>query len=362
MKFYTILFFLLLFFVPTLDIFADTTNVSLEVTVLQCSDGLDNDGDTLIDYPNDTGCDSVIDDDETDIFQCNDSIDNDSDGSIDFPADVGCSSATDDDETDPPSGGGGGGGGGGGSGGGEAEVQLSGNAFPISDIVVLRNGKEIVRTISGPDAKFKVLASGLSKGFHTFSIYGQDKSGFRSPLFTFPLTLTAGTRTEISGVFLAPTFTSDLSEVRHGDPIKFFGFTVPNSTVVVRINSETEIDISDFTDTNGSFLLNFNTTPLNLGGHEAKARAEFNNEFSDFGSIVDFIVSDRNIDRNQGSEWLRGDINNDKRVNLIDLSIAAFWYKKPLSSAILTADQKALNGDGNINLVDLSIMAFNWTG
>lgn len=32
----------------------------------QCNDGVDNDGDTLIDYPNDPGCSSASDDDETD--------------------------------------------------------------------------------------------------------------------------------------------------------------------------------------------------------------------------------------------------------------------------------------------------------
>jgi hypothetical protein len=34
--------------------------------IYQCSDGLDNDGDTLIDYPDDPGCTSDMDDDETD--------------------------------------------------------------------------------------------------------------------------------------------------------------------------------------------------------------------------------------------------------------------------------------------------------
>ncbi len=34
--------------------------------VFQCSDGIDNDGDTLVDYPADPGCSSGIDDDETD--------------------------------------------------------------------------------------------------------------------------------------------------------------------------------------------------------------------------------------------------------------------------------------------------------
>lgn len=70
----------------------------------QCNDGLDNDGDTLIDM-GDPGCSSLTDNDETDpiLPQCNDGLDNDGDALIDM-GDPGCSSPTDDDETDPPSG------------------------------------------------------------------------------------------------------------------------------------------------------------------------------------------------------------------------------------------------------------------
>ena len=66
-----------------------------------CSDGSDNDGDGLIDFPNDPGCSSPDDDGETDPPQCSDGKDNDGDGLIDFPNDTGCSSSDDIDETDP---------------------------------------------------------------------------------------------------------------------------------------------------------------------------------------------------------------------------------------------------------------------
>jgi endoglucanase len=72
-----------------------------------CSDGLDNDGDGLTDYPNDPGCVSVLDNNEanpvTALTACADKLDNDNDGLIDYPYDLGCSSATDNDEFNPPS-------------------------------------------------------------------------------------------------------------------------------------------------------------------------------------------------------------------------------------------------------------------
>jgi hypothetical protein len=69
----------------------------------QCSDTIDNDGDGKIDYPADPGCNDPTDNDETDpVYQCDNGIDDDMDGKIDYPADPGCQSATDNDERNPP--------------------------------------------------------------------------------------------------------------------------------------------------------------------------------------------------------------------------------------------------------------------
>ncbi|MCA9537887.1 MAG: hypothetical protein KC620_03300, partial [Myxococcales bacterium] len=68
-------------------------------------DGVDNDGDGRIDFPNEPGCDAIEDDDETDpevLPQCSDGIDNDFDGFADFPADGDCVSAADPEEARPP--------------------------------------------------------------------------------------------------------------------------------------------------------------------------------------------------------------------------------------------------------------------
>ncbi|MFA5175812.1 MAG: tandem-95 repeat protein [Candidatus Nanoarchaeia archaeon] len=78
----------------------DTVRVTVTPIVVnsQCSDGIDNDGDSYIDLL-DSGCANAADNDETNpIFQCNDGLDNDNDGLIDL-LDSGCSSLTDNDET-----------------------------------------------------------------------------------------------------------------------------------------------------------------------------------------------------------------------------------------------------------------------
>ncbi len=82
------------------------TVTDLAVDKPQCDDGIDNDGDGKIDFPNDPGCTDKNDDDETDdpvnLPQCNDGVDNDGDGKTDFPNDPGCTDKNDDNETDDP--------------------------------------------------------------------------------------------------------------------------------------------------------------------------------------------------------------------------------------------------------------------
>jgi len=75
-----------------------------------CSDGLDNDQDGLIDQV-DPGCANPQDMDESNpstptgggsSMACSDGSDNDADGKSDYPNDLGCSSSNDNDETDVP--------------------------------------------------------------------------------------------------------------------------------------------------------------------------------------------------------------------------------------------------------------------
>jgi hypothetical protein len=70
----------------------------------QCSDNVDNDGDGERDFPDDPGCGSYDDADESvpsNVSQCADRIDNDNDGAIDFPEEPGCASGADTDERNP---------------------------------------------------------------------------------------------------------------------------------------------------------------------------------------------------------------------------------------------------------------------
>lgn len=67
-----------------------------------CADGVDNDNDGTVDFPDDLGCADDTDDSEDSLPlpACSDHRDNDHDGKVDYPADPGCVAPQQDDETD----------------------------------------------------------------------------------------------------------------------------------------------------------------------------------------------------------------------------------------------------------------------
>lgn len=255
----------------------------------------------------------------------------------------------------PPSGGGGGGGG-----GGEptiTEISFVGRAYPLSRVTVLKDGQIAVTSIAGPDSKFRISLSGLSAGNYNFAVYSEDDDGRRSSLFTFPVYLTKGSKTEVSGIFITPTIAVDKSQVKLGDNIAIFGQSVPSAKVTISIGSAQEFFRYTDTDKTGVYLYNLDTSILDKGEHSAKSKAEYSQEISSFGKSIAFLVGDSNIDITQDDGSKKADVNNDDRVNLVDFSVLAYWYKKASPP-----DKVDLNSDGKVDLIDFSIMAFYWTG
>lgn len=254
----------------------------------------------------------------------------------------------------PPSGGGGGGGG-----VTQTGITFSGYAYPLSRVTVLKDGQVAITTIAGPDARFSTTLGGLSTGNYNFSVYAEDSNGNRSTLFTFPIYFTSGTTTAVGGIYIAPTIDTDKSQVKKGDTITILGQTIPESTVTISVHSGEEFFRTALADDNGAYFYQFDSSPLEMGQHSTKSKTASGNQVTPYGTVVAFAVGTENVLRDGSGVTCpsRGDLNTDCRVNLIDFSIMAFWYKK--LGPPVTVD---LNGDRTVNLVDFSILAYNWTG
>ena len=164
--------------------------------------------------------------------------------------------------------------------------------------------------------------------------------------------------TEIGGIFISPTIDVDKTQVKQGDNIAIFGQAAASSTVTISVHSNPEIFLRTPADKDGAYLYNLDTSVLDLGNHLAKSKATLALEISDFGTAVGFIVGTENALKVPRT-CLIWDLNCDGHINLVDFSIMAYWYNRPLSGRGITAD---FNHDNAITIVDFSILVFHWTG
>lgn len=256
------------------------------------------------------------------------------------------------------------GGGGGGDLARETGANFSGKAYPNQSVTLLKDAQVIATTITGSDANFSLRVTGLTSGIYIFALYSEDYQGRRSTLLTFPLSITLGTITNVTGIFIAPSIDLDKSEVKRGDNIAIFGQSAPQADIVISVSSDEEFFTRTISDKDGIYLHNFDSSVLEYGTHYTKSKASIRNlAISSFSHSVNFLVGTKNVLKTAPTKCPdKGDLNDDCRVNLVDFSIAAYWYHKSLSSAMKETECEKLNCDEAINLTDFSITAYYWTG
>ncbi|TSC60304.1 MAG: hypothetical protein LiPW15_182 [Parcubacteria group bacterium LiPW_15] len=263
----------------------------------------------------------------------------------------------------PPSGGGGGGGGGGGywpPTPSEVQAIFRGKAYPRSVITILKDGQIFGTTLAGDDANFEIRASGLTAGSYNFGIWAEDSQYNRSLTQQFQVGVTTGFTTVVSGIFFAPTISVDKIEVQRGQPISIFGQSAPSSTISVLINSPRQLTKKTISDESGIWLYKFDTSEVDYGDHSTRATAAKDGDMTSFSKTAGFKVGTKTILASLTPKTIKTDISGDGRVNLVDFSILAYWYRRALTTP---AAQKAdLNADGKVDLKDFSIMAYYWTG
>ncbi len=238
---------------------------------------------------------------------------------------------------------------------------FKGIAYQGSIVTLLKNGVVLANIPANPDGTFELHLSNLAPGTYSFGLRAEDKSGLKSKLLVFTIFVSTSVTTIVEGIFIPPTITSDKIEVKKGGPIFFSGTTVPNADIRLSLILEEEIIKRVKADQNGFWSYTLDSSTLLLGDYTAKARALTSGDLSPYSDSITVRVGATNRPRSKISKLTgfntRCDLNNDNRVNLLDFSIMAFWYKR------LTFPPKVdLNSDKYVNLTDLSILAYCWTG
>ena len=238
---------------------------------------------------------------------------------------------------------------------------FKGVAYPGSTIAILRNGIVIAEIPAQQDGTFDVRVRNIGSGTYTFGVRAKDTFGIESRVLSFTIFISSGIATVVEGIFIPPTITTDKIEVKKYDTIKFFGSAYPNSEIRLSLIGNVETIKKALTNASGTWEYILDTTPLSFGEYDAKARFVTATSISAFSESISFRIG--NTNRERGAVGLLGgfrkrcDLNGDNRVNLLDFSIMAFWYKR-----LGFPEKVDLNSDKNVNLTDLSILAYCWTG
>ena len=246
-------------------------------------------------------------------------------------------------------------------------VIFRGISYPSSTLTIEQDGSLLVQITTNTQAQFDVSAI-IEPGTHTFAIYGEDQDGIIGKESNFTLTLSEGTTTTISGIFLGPTITIDETSIGPGETATVSGTTVPNAEVNVTLNSS-EIAVAAgapraavhiaSADGNGRWLHLYNADDLEAGSYESKAQAidPVTESISEFSKTVSFAVIEGE-EPDECAGYVAADLNCDGFVNLVDFSILLFFWE-----ATDPANPRAdINTDGIVNIIDFSIMMYYWTG
>ena len=302
------------------------------------------------------------------ITECSDGIDNDFDGFIDHPNDPDCGGASDDDESTPPappppappSGSGGGGGGSSGSprqqgtdtGPLSAGISFSGTAYPSARVVVLRNGFSYLSGPADSLGRFFMEDERTTPGTYTFSVKARDSKGRESAPTTFSMILPNNRSVFVGDVILPPTIEISPSNIPLAGAVTVSGETLPGINVEISVAENKYAARSGPLGTYSRSL----KPDLPSGFYTVRAKPLLGDGIDRFSVALSLRIGDTAglFDPREAS---RGDLDGNSRVNLVDFSILAFWYRKGNPPASVD-----LNGDGTVDLQDMSVLAYYWTG
>lgn len=246
---------------------------------------------------------------------------------------------------------------------------LRGFAAPDSFLTVLRNKTTSVTAHIGKKGTFEVSFASAAD-IYEISLFIEDIEGNLSQSVVLPSIPVFGESiTKIENIFIPPTVVLDTPQVEKGQNVRLHGYTVPEASVIVFLEPSDFLK-RDTAKENGRWEVSFNADELAEGEYVIKVKAQLiSGLISDFARILDSLGRISKVDLRIGKappippkppepkpgvEYVVCDLNHDKKVDLIDLSILLYNWgvpKDPLAD---------LNKDGIVDLIDFSIMMFYW--
>ena len=234
-------------------------------------------------------------------------------------------------------------------------VQFKGKAYPSAIVVLLRDGIEISRVIANSDATFNItLPEEIDKNQNIlYSLYALDQNNNRSILLNFPTKVQGGFLTFLNNILFPPTIVSDKYEASVSGFLNLAGYSVPNRELEITLkdnNFKKNFYLTSKSD--GTYNINLPLADIPKGEYNILINYKNDVRLSKFLRLI--LGNKDTLNTNENSN-IPGDCNRDRVINLIDFSVAAFWYKKDNPPKCVDT-----NFDTIINLVDFSILAYYW--
>lgn len=235
-------------------------------------------------------------------------------------------------------------------------VQFKGRAYPHADVILLRNGVEVSRVIANNDATFTItIPEEIDKNNQNilYSLYAVDKNNNRSILLNFPTKIQGGFLTFLNNILFPPTIVSDKYESKISGFVNILGYSVPNRELEITFK-DNNFKKSFYLTSRGDGTYNINLPLTEIPKGEYNILINYKND-TRLSKFLRLIVGERDTVNNSDNSNIPGDCNRDRIINLVDFSVAAFWYKKDNPPKCVDT-----NFDNIINLVDFSILAYYW--
>lgn len=241
-------------------------------------------------------------------------------------------------------------------------VFIKGLSYPNSIVSLLVGGKLETQVPADINGRFEIHLRDIVPGVYSFGIRAEDKNKRKSLVTNYSIYVTPNLTVLVDNILIPPTITSDKVEVKKGDIIDIFGSAISSSTIYLSLKKDTEVINYTKSLTNGDYSYKIDTTNLPFGEFNVKTRTVSADKNSPFSDVLSFKVGNINRLRSMNSGGLsarcvKPDFNIDGKINLLDFSIIAFWYKRAGFPAKVD-----LNNDNKVDLSDISILAYCWTG
>lgn len=233
----------------------------------------------------------------------------------------------------------------------KTQVVLRGKAYPNSDVNILLDSKPLSIVRADTNADFLYTANSVTPGTATFSFWAKDAKGVESLTSSVVFDIVQSAVTSVNNIFLPPTLTLSDKQIAPGGLLTLSGQSVPSAQVLTQLDKAATSTLVSVANASGDWALQLDTKSITVGFHSVKNSFTLSSTTkSGFGKSSNFYVGNQ-----LPSGEVSPDLNNDKKVNLVDFSIFLLSWN--------THDARAdFNRDGIVNLADFSILLFKWTG